>query len=212
MEKVQWISIDKKQNGLKYSKNDKSSTLPRINWLFQAQQLIWTTGCCVITEHHRLLYDHGVSRVTVWSRSITDCCMITEHHGLLWSRSITGCCVITEHRGLLCDHEASGLLYDHGASRVAVWSRRITGCCVITEHHELLRDHGVPTAASRVAAWSRSNNCCITGCSWSLSSTCSIKKTNPWQRVTYMSNLNEMQICIENYKCKYNAIQYIICW
>ena len=29
MEKVQWISIDKKQNGLKYSKNDKSSTLPR---------------------------------------------------------------------------------------------------------------------------------------------------------------------------------------
>ena len=26
MEKVQWISIDKKQNGLKYSKNDKSST------------------------------------------------------------------------------------------------------------------------------------------------------------------------------------------
>ena len=30
MEKVQWISIDKKQNGLKYSKNDKSSTLPRL--------------------------------------------------------------------------------------------------------------------------------------------------------------------------------------
>ena len=29
MEKVQWSSIDKKQNGLKYSKNDKSSTLPR---------------------------------------------------------------------------------------------------------------------------------------------------------------------------------------
>ena len=29
MEKVQCISIDKKQNGLKYSKNDKSSTLPR---------------------------------------------------------------------------------------------------------------------------------------------------------------------------------------
>ena len=29
MEKVQWNSIDKKQNGLKYSKNDKSSTLPR---------------------------------------------------------------------------------------------------------------------------------------------------------------------------------------
>ena len=29
MEKVQRISIDKKQNGLKYSKNDKSSTLPR---------------------------------------------------------------------------------------------------------------------------------------------------------------------------------------
>ena len=30
MEKVQWNSIDK-QNGLKYSKNDKSSTLPRYN-------------------------------------------------------------------------------------------------------------------------------------------------------------------------------------
>ena len=29
MEKVQWNSIDKKHNGLKYSKNDKSSTLPR---------------------------------------------------------------------------------------------------------------------------------------------------------------------------------------
>ena len=29
MEKVQWNSIDKKQNGLKYSKNDESSTLPR---------------------------------------------------------------------------------------------------------------------------------------------------------------------------------------
>ena len=28
-EKVQWNSIDKKQNGVKYSKNDKSSTLPR---------------------------------------------------------------------------------------------------------------------------------------------------------------------------------------
>ena len=28
MEKVQWNSIDKKQNGLKYSKNDKSSTIP----------------------------------------------------------------------------------------------------------------------------------------------------------------------------------------
>ena len=27
MEKVQWNSIDKKQTGLKYSKNDKSSTL-----------------------------------------------------------------------------------------------------------------------------------------------------------------------------------------
>ena len=28
MEKVQWNLIDKKQNGLKYSKNDKSSTIP----------------------------------------------------------------------------------------------------------------------------------------------------------------------------------------
>ena len=31
MEKVHWNSIDKKQNGLKYSKNDKSSTLPHLN-------------------------------------------------------------------------------------------------------------------------------------------------------------------------------------
>ena len=30
MKKVQWNSIDKKQNGLKYSKNDKSSTLPEL--------------------------------------------------------------------------------------------------------------------------------------------------------------------------------------
>ena len=30
MEKVQSNSIDKKQNGLKYAKNDKSSTLPRV--------------------------------------------------------------------------------------------------------------------------------------------------------------------------------------
>ena len=29
MEKVKFNSIDKKQNGLKQSKNDKSSTLPR---------------------------------------------------------------------------------------------------------------------------------------------------------------------------------------
>ena len=29
MEKVQWNSTNKKQNGLKYSKNDKSSTLLR---------------------------------------------------------------------------------------------------------------------------------------------------------------------------------------
>ena len=28
MEKVQWNSINKQQNGLKYSENDKSSTLP----------------------------------------------------------------------------------------------------------------------------------------------------------------------------------------
>ena len=31
MEKVQWNSIDKKQNGVKYSKNDKSYTLPPKN-------------------------------------------------------------------------------------------------------------------------------------------------------------------------------------
>ena len=29
MEKVKWNSIDKKQNGFKYSNNDKSSTLPQ---------------------------------------------------------------------------------------------------------------------------------------------------------------------------------------
>ena len=32
MEKVQWNSIDKTQNGLKYSKNYKSSTLPRVTY------------------------------------------------------------------------------------------------------------------------------------------------------------------------------------
>ena len=32
MEKVQWNSIDKKHHGLKYSKNDKSSTLPRLKF------------------------------------------------------------------------------------------------------------------------------------------------------------------------------------
>ena len=31
MEKVQWNSINKKQNGLEQSKNEKSSTLPRIH-------------------------------------------------------------------------------------------------------------------------------------------------------------------------------------
>ena len=31
MEKVQWNAIDKKQNRLKYSKNEKSSTLPRLD-------------------------------------------------------------------------------------------------------------------------------------------------------------------------------------
>ena len=38
MEKVQWNSIDKKQNGLKYSKNYESSTLPRriIKYIIQS--------------------------------------------------------------------------------------------------------------------------------------------------------------------------------
>ena len=35
MEKVQWNSINKKQNGLKESKNDESSTLP------SNAQLVW---------------------------------------------------------------------------------------------------------------------------------------------------------------------------
>ena len=44
MEKVQWNSINKKKNGLKYSKNDKSSTLPRwflisMNMLLLAEKL-----------------------------------------------------------------------------------------------------------------------------------------------------------------------------
>ena len=48
MEKVQFNSIDKKQNELKYSKNDKSSTLPRqikfkMHSLINAI-LIWTRG------------------------------------------------------------------------------------------------------------------------------------------------------------------------
>ena len=34
MEKVEWNSIDKKENGLKYSKNYKSSTLPRFAFYY----------------------------------------------------------------------------------------------------------------------------------------------------------------------------------
>ena len=34
MEKVQWNSIIKNQNGLKYSKNDKSSTLLRFIYMY----------------------------------------------------------------------------------------------------------------------------------------------------------------------------------
>ena len=42
MEKVQWNSIDKKQNGLKYSKTDKSSTLPAeltVRWTLRSLRL-----------------------------------------------------------------------------------------------------------------------------------------------------------------------------
>ena len=41
MEKVQWNSIDKKQNGLKYSKNDKSSTLPRKQVVDNWTHILW---------------------------------------------------------------------------------------------------------------------------------------------------------------------------
>ena len=41
MEKVKWNSIDKKQNGLKQSKNDKSSTLPRSAYLYLAKIVWW---------------------------------------------------------------------------------------------------------------------------------------------------------------------------
>ena len=47
MEKVQWTSIDKKQNELKYSKNDKSSTLPR-SILISATHF-WNKGRVIIT-------------------------------------------------------------------------------------------------------------------------------------------------------------------
>ena len=47
MEKVQWNSIDKKQNGLKYSKNDKSSTLPRRSKEDMEEK--------VMTEYHKLI-------------------------------------------------------------------------------------------------------------------------------------------------------------
>ena len=40
MEKVQWNSIDKKQNGLKYSKNDKSSASVKQVSLLQ----VWSTA------------------------------------------------------------------------------------------------------------------------------------------------------------------------
>ena len=52
MEKVQWNSIDKKQNGLKYSKNDKSSTPPPrhhntslIPYIESIVQSLYKPGC-----------------------------------------------------------------------------------------------------------------------------------------------------------------------
>ena len=47
MEKVQWISIDKKQNGLKYSKNDKSSTLPRPIDDACPERTYWRVACAL---------------------------------------------------------------------------------------------------------------------------------------------------------------------
>ena len=38
MEKAQWNSIDKKQNGLKYSKNDESSTQPIVRNNYEWEQ------------------------------------------------------------------------------------------------------------------------------------------------------------------------------
>ena len=59
MEKVQFNSINKKQNGLKYSKNDKSSTLPcptenylSYQWVLEQQPVLGhpykVTRTCVI--------------------------------------------------------------------------------------------------------------------------------------------------------------------
>ena len=45
MEKVKRNSINKKQNGLKYSKNDKSSTLQRKPINYNNNKFQWTCVC-----------------------------------------------------------------------------------------------------------------------------------------------------------------------
>ena len=62
MEKGEGNSIDKKQNGLKYSKNDKSSTLPRIYSITSTNTTItimeWNMVC-------KIFYFHGF--MIMWS-------------------------------------------------------------------------------------------------------------------------------------------------
>ena len=53
MEKVQWNSVDKKQNGLKYLKNDKSSTLP-------TTVIIYSWKCRVMTSCASHMISHSM--------------------------------------------------------------------------------------------------------------------------------------------------------
>ena len=73
MEKVQWNSIDKKQNGLKYSKNDKSSTLPRGE---ERREGGW---------HGESSISIGISRLGPFSSPV-----LNLERDLLWSRSDDG--------------------------------------------------------------------------------------------------------------------------
>ena len=52
MKKVQWNSIDIKQNGLKYSKNDESSTLPQ-----GKSNKIQIKICPKLVKHHPSYYN-----------------------------------------------------------------------------------------------------------------------------------------------------------
>ena len=71
MEKVQWNSIDKKHNGLKYSKNDKSSTLPRLhNQCFNYKGRIFLIE--LVSMINKIKYSHLYSCNSPWHCSISD--------------------------------------------------------------------------------------------------------------------------------------------